>query len=544
MNCPTEFTCAVYADGELSAHETREVARHLDACGNCRRLVDALRQERQVLVHCFQDVDLLEFDLEDEDLSAPQAHKLTVTRFGLFVLAMATLLRPVFAVIGSLEVPASLEWLSPFGASLQLNVLSNLVVYVISGGAAIVDSIVRGAAALALGALVFIGLAALFRRSPITSALVSVMALLTVFSSSSYALDIRRGNQTVNVPSGETVDDTLIVFGESVNVDGTVNGDLIAFARHISVRGTVKGNLISFGQRVENEGTVQGSIFAFGQTVETRGQVGLNVYGFGQDVGIGNGAQVSGNAALFGGEINVQGAVGRDLTAYTERLGITGSVDRNVFARAGRVSVSAPSRIGGTFTARVRQAGNVQVDTGATIGGKRDVQVIPPPRSKYSTVSFYLWQIIWLAAAFVAGLVLFWLAPAFSRISLDTGRALLMTGGVGFLSLIVPPVAAIIFAVTLVGLPLGLITLTLWVMACYLSKVVIAGFLGRSLLATYVASKPPAALALLAGLVPVFIAINLPYIGGLIQLLLVVLGLGALAMTGYQSYGMQPAKAA
>ena len=256
MNCPTEFTCSVYADGELPAHEAREVAPHLEMCAACRRLVDSLRQESRALIHCFQDVELLEFELEDEALSAPQAHTLSVAKLCMFIMAMAVMLRPILDTIGSLELPAALEWLSPFSASLQLNVLVNLVVYLISEGAAIIESVIMNAAAIAVGVLVFIGLATLLRKSPITNALVSVMALLTVFSSSSYALDVRRGGPSVTVPAGETVDDTLVVFGESVNVDGTVNGDLIAFARRVTIRGTVKGNVISFAQRVETDGTV------------------------------------------------------------------------------------------------------------------------------------------------------------------------------------------------------------------------------------------------------------------------------------------------
>src|SRR5207249_1920445 len=98
-----------------------------------------------------------------------------------------------------------------------------------------------------------------------------------------------------------------------------------------------------------------------------------------------------------------------------------------------------------------------------------------------------------------------WLIPALARVSLDTGRALLVAAGVGFLALVVPPIAAIIAGITLVGLPIALLTLTLWAAAGYLAKIVLAAFLGRSLLEAQGPDQPSLAVVLLAGLLPIFI---------------------------------------
>src|SRR5207247_5456487 len=106
----------------------------------------------------------------------------------------------------------------------------------------------------------------LFRKSAFKSAILSVLALLTVFSSSSYAFDVRKSDKPVTVPAGETIDDTLVVAADSVIVDGTINGDLIAAARQVTIRGTVKGSVFTAGQRVEIEGTVEGSIVGFARS--------------------------------------------------------------------------------------------------------------------------------------------------------------------------------------------------------------------------------------------------------------------------------------
>ena len=192
----------------------------------------------------------------------------------------------------------------------------------------------------------------------------------------------------------------------------------------------------------------------------------------------------------------------------------------------------------------MNKAANVHIDSGAVIAGKTDIQTSQPAPSKYSMASFYIWQTIWLAAAFITGLVLFRIVPMLSRASLDTSHELLLAAGVGFLTIVAPPIAAVLAALTLIGLPLGLITLMLWLVSGYLSKIVIAGFLGRSLLSDKSDGGPSSALILLAGLVPIFVAINLPYVGGLIDFLLIVLGLGSLVITTYRMpYWRQPALA-
>jgi putative zinc finger protein len=492
--CLTEFQCAQYADGELPAREAHEAAEHLETCAACRELVGVLRAESRVLVESLQTTDFIEFELEDETLSAPQAHSLSVTRFAAFILAMSVLLRPVLASLDELGLAQLLSWL-PVTATI-------IPVFV-----RLIDSVLSNAAWIALTAILVLTIFVFSRRAAITSTIVSILALLTVFSSSSYGMDVRRSDKPLTVPAGETVDDTLVAAAESVTIDGTVTGDLIAFG------GQVKGNVLSFARRVELEGVIEGSVMGFAQSVETRGQIAHNIYAFGQTVDVRRDARIDENATMFAAQSGIEGTIGRDV---------------NVFA--GSMNVSAPAHIGGGLTARVSRTENAYIAPGATVSGKTNIEAPQPAPSRYSRLSFYVWQTIWLAAAFIAGLVLFWLVPSFSRARFDNANDLVVSAGLGCIALIAAPVAAIIAMITLVGLPLGLIGLSVWMLGIYLAKIIVAGFLGRSLLTNMGDAQPALPLVLLAGLVPVFIAINLPFIGGLINFLLIVLGLGTLAL--------------
>jgi hypothetical protein len=97
------------------------------------------------------------------------------------------------------------------------------------------------------------------------------------------------------------------------------------------------------------------------------------------------------------------------------------------------------------------------------------------------------------------------------------------------MTLVAVPVAAIIIAFTFIGFPIALISLVLYLIACYLAKIIVAEFVGRSVM------KNSGAVPLLVGLLLVVIAVNLPWIGALINFLLILLGLGVIALAIYKN---------
>ena len=54
MNCLTEETAMMYADGELSADQERLVASHAPECLACRDAIATLQQENSALVSYYQ----------------------------------------------------------------------------------------------------------------------------------------------------------------------------------------------------------------------------------------------------------------------------------------------------------------------------------------------------------------------------------------------------------------------------------------------------------------------------------------------------------
>jgi cytoskeletal protein CcmA (bactofilin family) len=370
-----------------------------------------------------------------------------------------------------------------------------------------------------------------FRKT--CGAAVVALALLTGTNliPSAFALEVRAGQgegSRVLIPAGETVDDTLVAAGETVEVHGTITGNLIAAARAVIIRGKVEGDLIVAAQSVDLYGEADGNVLSACRRLDYRGQTGRSLHAFAEVIDIDRAAAVGGDAIVFGSEVSMDGVVGRDAFAFAGLTLVRGTVGRNMVARTGSLLLGPPARVGGNLTAHVPAEDQVQIDPGAKIGGETRTRVREPSerRSRFARAGFYLWQLLRLGAGFVSGLLLFALWPAVFVQPFDTAAGALRTMGVGFLVAVVTPVAALVAAITLVGLPVGLFTLALWLGALYASTVIVAALVGQAVRRGASPSLSSFAIALLLGLVVFLFVTSIPFLGVLVRLLAVLLGLG------------------
>ncbi|MGE5205809.1 MAG: hypothetical protein ACM3PW_09345, partial [Chlamydiota bacterium] len=100
----------------------------------------------------------------------------------------------------------------------------------------------------------------------------------------------------------------------------------------------------------------------------------------------------------------------------------------------------------------------------------------------------------------------------------------------GFAVLVAIPVAAVLAGITVVGLPLAIMTLLFYGIGLYLAKIFVGVFLGRLVLQTDSAGRGQMIAALIVGLALLTIAFQIPYaVGVVIRFVTVCFGLGALA---------------
>ena len=520
MTCPSELTCAVYVDGELSPDETRATERHLAECGRCRMLVAALRDENRVL---------------GAALGAPVA----------LTPATATSVRPAaipgggradprglaLAGLGTVVALAGLTgWvvLGDRGAADWIGPAVKAVLFVLRNAAAIERTLMTLSVATMAG-LAFAGGLYLGRapaRAVVALALV-LGAAASVAPWPAEALEARSGMEVAVGPT-ETIQGTLVAAAETVRVDGTVDGDLIVAAARVDVRGTVRGDLVVAASTVDVTGTVEGSAYVAAGALTLRGRMARGLYAATRGTLIDSGARVGGDVTIAARSLAIRGEVGGGASALAHEAEVSGHVRRDLRFRGGGLLVRAPARVEGTVRADVARASDVTIGAGATVAGPVLTRVRSRAASWYGEPRVWFWAATSFFGAALLGWVGLWLVPGLVLDSADSvwrwGRSL----GWGVATLIGGPIAILLLAVTLVGLPLALTLLGLYLLALYAGKIVVGLALGRRLVRPR--GNPPrdALKALLVGLALLSLATALPLVGGAIWVAAACLGAGAL----------------
>lgn len=410
-----------------------------------------------------------------------------------------------------------------------------------------------------------------------------VMLALLFLAPAAYAFDGREGDRIV-IGADEVVDDDLYVGAEEVIVDGTIRGDLVAGANSIIVNGTVEGDLWAAAQTVVVNGVVQDSARIAGAVLEVGENARLedDLLAAGYSLEIHPGAQIGGDLAYGGYQALINGAVTGDAYVSGERAALYSEIGGDL-----NVTVAPQDEPKGYFNPAMFIPAGVRVPTvpgGLTIGDEASiggsltytspdvisipddqvggaVQHVVPSYDLEDTVEVTPTNLAlnWLADNFrrlialvAVGLLLAWIVPAWiKRPASRLENQPLPSLGWGILTLVVFPFALLLIVTLVIVLALVMGALTLgnllsaigWLGAAttlallvgfglilgYLTKIIVGYFIGHALLRRINpqwVEKPY--LPVLVGVVILALVLAIPILGGLINLVITILGLGAL----------------
>ena len=296
--------------------------------------------------------------------------------------------------------------------------------------------------------------------------------------------------------------------------------------------GEVEGSVISVGRELELSGRVGGGLIAGAEQISVGGTVGANAYLGGERVQVGPSGRFARDAFVGGERVRVEGEVARDLSGFAERIELAGEVGRDVVGRAERVALAPSARVGGDLVAHLPERDGLELAPGAVIAGATDVQLLEPHGhtlwSRYRDASFYTWAAVGFVASFLIGLLLHALAPSWFAGRIETGREFFVALGLGCAFALLGPLALLLVALTVVGIPLALIGLAAWAVGLYLGSVVVAALIGRSLVRPRGAGQREFGISLAVGLLVVLLLRHLPFVGGAAGWVIALTGLGLL----------------
>ena len=343
--------------------------------------------------------------------------------------------------------------------------------------------------------------------------------------------------KAIQVREGETHRGDISAVAPSGSIEGTQDGDLYLWSGPLRISGTVTGDVFYFGSQLDVTGKVMRSIRAASGNVVIDGEVEGNVFAPAGSLSIGSKGHVKGNVTCLGGQFVHNGVIDGTLKFTGGNLILGGKVNEDAEIEADSIQIQKGAQIEGDveYSSRNRMDSEIKAIT------KGDVSFNETPDverriKKHEGGSWVpsktkiFFRILFFCASFLFGCALIALLGSYEGKVVDAIRTdALRCAGLGFVSVLVTiaVVLSLILIITVIFVPIYLI---LYLAAMYLAKIPVALWVGRTIFEKLDKKTGPY-LALLVGLIVLYLLFMIPYLGFLIWCGVILLGLGAMITT-------------
>lgn len=341
----------------------------------------------------------------------------------------------------------------------------------------------------------------------------------------------------------------LFAAGGMLNLTDPVDGDAFMAAGQVAIASEVRGDLIVAGGDVSIGGSVGDDLYAAGGDVKLDSIVSGNARVGGGDVSVGPATVVAGALSLTGARVSFDGNTHEYLQASGASVRINGEIHGDAEVRAEELIIGPDTRIGGQL--EYHGPREPIVPEGAVIAG--GLEFHETDASRYFDRSGPHWErhahaagsLLWFAGVFVAGALFVVLFPAYSTRAAEViAREPLKIMGLGLAILVCVPFVTLFLLISIIGIPLALLAIPLYLLLLFLGWVTTALFIAQRGLAAARAGKPATLgwrlLALLLGLAGLWLLQRIPVVGSLIVFLALVAGVGALVFQAWTRMDRQP----
>lgn len=314
----------------------------------------------------------------------------------------------------------------------------------------------------------------------------------------------------------------VYLTGDYVNVDYIVDGNLFIFANHVTINSQIGGDAFIFANTVtvEKQGYIFSNLFTFSKNV--------NIYGVVYD--------------LYAASENttIDGFIHRDVHIGSDTVNISGTIKRNAHINCSSLNFTTnsddnPTEEETTPTTKARIDGNltysakaeISVPEGAVTGETTFKQLAS---SDSNIVEKTIMSLITFVVTIIAvWLVCSWLAPNFLKATpaLLTTKKVLPVIAFGILTPIIGIFLTIVFFIMGITSTLALLLLMMVFSLIIISTSIFTITLNTIICNKLKIEKRAAIFCMLVGISMILWLIGLiPFIGPLLGLIVVILGLG------------------
>ena len=284
-----------------------------------------------------------------------------------------------------------------------------------------------------------------------------------------------KSGEDLSISSNSSILGNAYLVGGAVTVNDPVEGDLFVAGGNVLVTENVSKDLAAAGGSVTILGDTLDDVRVAGGNVMISGNIGGELVVTGGSVHVTSGVKIGGDVVVAGGQVSVDGDIGGNamITAGVASLGgnVAGDVEAMVEEK---LTLGDQAVVGGNLVYKARVEDKLRMSDSALVVGEitfTESKVTSHSKNDFAAAMKMLHLVkllIVIVSALVIGLLFRRLCAAV--VNEGTTKAL-RSIGVGFVSLVVVPVASIVLLITIVGAPLGFISLVGYVFLLLLSTI-------------------------------------------------------------------------
>ncbi|MDB5084589.1 MAG: hypothetical protein JWN30_1475 [Bacilli bacterium] len=320
--------------------------------------------------------------------------------------------------------------------------------------------------------------------------------------------------------------------GNSVQIDGQIDGELFVIANKVTINGTITGNAFIAATQVVVNGKIGDLAGIVASSAQIGGGIGGSAGGFIQTLNVTQTGSIGRDLMLYGQNVTIAGQVHRAVLGKGQSLAVSGAVGEIHNASFAQISFAPSSHVAGDVDYTSSSA--AQVLSGALIGGKLTQHLPAIAQSTDGGSNLAASTFLFIGSVLVEYLI--WLLlyrkmPVFlSAVSYRIIRSFGASLGIGVAALLLTPIVILIALITVVGIPLGLLLLILYIAAILLSPVLIHSTLGLLLRYFPQLSRANNYQLVAIAIVGILLIENIPVIGFVLQVLTLLAGVGSMTI--------------
>ncbi len=370
------------------------------------------------------------------------------------------------------------------------------------------------------------------------SILALTVSLLAFYASPALA-KVQYSEGEVIISKNEVVADDLYVAGKTIRIEGRVEGDLYAAAENIFVTGTITGDTTAVGSDITIEGSIGQDVYLFGRNISlNRAKVTDSLHMAGQNIIVSSDTLLGGSLLSAGNNIRNDATIARSLMLGGRSVYHNAPVLGEARLAGENITLGPKTSINKDLTYFLSPEKG-KIDNQAQVKGNTNVVTEPTEWKQKRTIDEqnrrnfgYIWRAWSYVGMLLAGGIMIWLLrkPLNTAVNSLHNRSLNALGS-GLLITILTPPALILLSLTVIGIPLSLLALPLYLILLYTAKIVVSLAIARTLFSAASISKTTPLFEMFVGVTVLHLLKIIPVGGHFISMIATWIGLGAIYLS-------------